>query len=294
MAGSRLPSQYRYVPAGAPALSANPLLSLPRRQGKPRLLLDFLGPRTYEPALYWGQPEAPTKPFPRPRLVGTRQHAHGGPHHAAGGPSRRNLAHEGVSRPWEAWAHLLGELQTPPTPARSLARLWLPSQPHFAGTAPPAQAQDSAGRTTPARQVWGRGRVAASARSSARTAGRTACRGAGGRAGPGRAADGEFYGRAQSGGRRWMQARDPGFTQARTRCRYWRQMAPGHAEQPRTRGCEGALHRPAAEPFQKGESCGARSGQKGSPADRAALHTYADFSCVLICYLKCKGEGERH
>lgn len=151
----------------------------------------------------------PTKPFPRPRLVGTRQHAHGGPHHAAGGPSRRNLAHEGVSRPWEAWAHLLGELQTPPTPARSLARLWLRSQPHFAGTAPPAQAQDSAGRTTPARQVWGRGRGPPQGPGSSqreeqrpRTAGRTACRGAGGRAGPGRAADGEFYGRAQSGGRR--------------------------------------------------------------------------------------------
>lgn len=38
-----------------------------------------------------------------------------------------------------------------------------------------------------------------------------------------------------------------------------------------------------------------RGGQKGSPAARAGLHTYADFSCILICYLKCKeGERERH
>lgn len=45
--------------------------------------------------------------------------------------------------------------------------------------------------------------------------------------------------------------------------------------------------------LSKRGKCGARSGQKGSPAARAGLHTYADFSCILICYLKCK-EGERH
>lgn len=40
------------------------------------------------------------------------------------------------------------------------------------------------------------------------------------------------------------------------------------------------------------KNCGARGGQKGSPAARAGLHTYTDFSCILICYLKGK-EGER-
>lgn len=53
-----------------------------------------------------------------------------------------------------------------------------------------------------------------------------------------------------------------------------------------------------ARPYERvpslgGGRRGAQSGQKGSPAARAGLHTYADFSCILICYLKCK-KGERH
>ena len=62
-----------------------------------------------------------------------------------------------------------------------------------------------------------------------------------------------------------------------------RQMAHGQAKQPTMPGCElGPI------PHRQG----AQSGRKGSPAARAGLHTYADFSRILICYLKCK-EGER-
>lgn len=154
-------------------LAANPPPSLPRRQGTLRLLLDPLGPLLMNLTFTGVSLKLPTKPFPHPRLVGTRQHALGGPHHAARAPSRGNLAREGVSRPCEAWAHLLRELQTPPTPVRILARLPPPSHPRFPGTATPTQAQGSAGRATPGRQVWGRGwgppegPVAARARSGA-------------------------------------------------------------------------------------------------------------------------------
>lgn len=93
-------------------------------------------------------------------------------------------------------------------------------------------------------------------------------------------------------GRKESQAWGPRFIQKRNQSRYGQEMAPGRAKKPPMEGCEKRLPRSATELSSQGGGCRARGGQQGSPAAHAGLHTYADFSCILIRYLK-RQEGER-